>query len=123
MTWQGKSILTGIVVAAALAGLALIATLGSRASAQTGAAQAQAAKAREAEAKAREAAAARAKEAQVKADALAAQARAAIAAKGAEWVTLDLSKVLQMKADNFAKSTRHPWPAVPRGSQKFAGVP
>ncbi|MCI0361305.1 MAG: hypothetical protein L0211_22715 [Planctomycetaceae bacterium] len=128
MSWQGKSILTGIVVAAALAGLALIGTLGSRASTQAGVAQAQEAKAREAEAKAPEALAARAKqappkEAQAKGDALAAQARAAIAAKGKEWVTLDLSKVLLMKAENFEKSTRHPWPAVPRGSQNFAGVP
>jgi len=123
MTQQGKSIRSGIVVAAALAGLALIAIPGSCASAQTEAARALEAEAREVEAKARESAAARAKEAQAKADALASQARAAIAAKGTECVTLDLSKVLLMKAENFEKATRHPWPAVPRGSQKFVGVP
>jgi hypothetical protein len=123
MTSQGKSILTGIVVAAALAGFALTAMLGSRAWAQTGAAQAKAAEAREAEAKAREAAAARIKEAQVKADALAVKAQAAATTKPAECVTLDLSKVLRLKAENFEKSPRHPWPAVPRGSHTLAGVP
>ena len=129
MKWQGQSILNGVFVAAALAGLALIAALGSRAAAQAagkitaqaGAAQAKAAEAREAEAKARDFAAARAKEDQVKADAQAAKTRAAIAAKDA--VPLDLSKVLRMKAANFEKTTRHPWPAVPRGSQTLAGVP
>ena len=68
MTWQGKSIPRGNALAALLAGLALIANLGSPASAQTGAAQVQQAKARDAEAKAREAAAPRAKDAQAKAD-------------------------------------------------------
>jgi hypothetical protein len=131
MTWHAKSIPSRIVVAAVLAGLALTATLGSRASAepagkttaQPAAAQAKAAEAREAAAKAQEAAAARIKEAKVKAEALAAPARAEIAGKGTEWVPLDLSKVLGLKAENFDKSPRHPWPEVPRGSQTFAGVP
>src|SRR5262245_28642373 len=43
--------------------------------------------------------------------------------KGADAVPLDLSKFVLMKADNFAKSTQHPWPAVPRGTQTFVGVP
>jgi hypothetical protein len=83
MRWQGKSILTGIVVAAALTSFAFVATLGSRAAAQT----------------------------------------VAVPAKGADWVSLDLSKFLLMKADSFAKSTRFPWAAVPRGSQNLVGVP
>ncbi len=128
MTSQGTSILSGIVAAAALAGFSLIASLGCRESAQTGAAQAQEEKIREAETKAQDSTAARAKEAPAneapaKAEAQAAQARAAAAAKGAEWAPLDLSKFLQMKADSFANSTRFPWPAVPRGSQTFVGVP
>ena len=122
MTSRGKSILTGIVVgSAALASFALIAAQGSRALAQTGAAQAQAAQARKAEAKAREAAAANAKDEAIRAQA--AQALPAAPAKGAETVSLDLSKFVLMKADNFVKSTRHPWPAVPTGKQTFAGVP
>ena len=135
MTSQGKPLPSGIVAAAALVGCSLIATFGSCAPAHSGAAQVQEAEAleaqaREAEAKAREAGAARAKEAQVLADAeaaqaqaAAAQARAAAAAKGTEGVPLDLSKFLGMKADSFANSTRFPWPAVPRGSQTFVGVP
>src|SRR5262245_59466777 len=88
MTWQRKSTLTRIAVAAALAGSALIVTVGSRASAQNGEAPVPASQ-----------------------------------AKGAETVALDLSKFVLMKADNFAMSTRHPWPVVPRGSQTLVGVP
>ena len=69
MTWQRKSILTGIVVATALASFA------------------------------------------------------AAIATAADPVPLDLSKFVLMKADDFAKSMRNPWPAVPRGSQTFVGVP
>jgi hypothetical protein len=134
MRSHGKSIVAGIVVVgAALASFALIAACSSRALTQTGAAEAQAAQAREAEAKAREAAAAKAKdqairaqaaqETKAKAEAQAAQARAAAPVKGAESMSLDLSKFLQMRADSFANSTRFPWPAVPRGSQTFVGVP
>ena len=88
MTSQRKSTLTGIAVAAALAGFAFIATLSSRVSAQNSAAPAQASQ-----------------------------------ANGADAVALDLSKFVLMKADNFAMSTRHPWPVVPRGSQTLVGVP
>ena len=130
MRSHGKSIVTGIVVvAAAVASFALIAA--RAALAQAGAAQAQAAQARESEGKAREAAAAKAKDQaaraqaaqEVKAAAQAAQALPAAPAKGAETVSLDLSKFLLMKAENFAKSTRHPWPVVPTGKQTFVGVP
>jgi hypothetical protein len=124
MTSQRKSIVIGIVFAAA-AMFALFAGQGSRALAQ-----AQAAKAIEAEARAREAKAGAqaAAAAEAKAQALKAQAASANLApvkdvSSAKPVPLDLSKSLHMKAENFGKSKAHPWPAVPRGSQTFAGVP
>jgi hypothetical protein len=136
MSSPRKSIVIGLVVAAAAVALfTLFATQGSRALAQGDAAKAREAEAlaREAKAKAQnaEAAAAKAraaavqaaKEAQAKAEALAAEARAALAAKAVEATPLDLSKYLRMKAENFAKIKQYPWPAVPTGSQTFAGVP
>jgi len=36
---------------------------------------------------------------------------------------VDLAPYCSMKAAAFEKSTRYPWPAVPRGSQTFAKVP
>ena len=119
MTSQGRSTLTVIiVVTAALASFGLIAAQGSRASAQ-----AQAAKALEAEARAREANVRGQEAAAVEAKARAVAAQAAAAAKGGEAMPLDLSKTLRMKAESFANSKAHPWPAVPRGSQTFAGIP
>ena len=114
-----------IVGAAALAGFTLVAAQVSRASAQ-----AQAAQAREAKVKAEEAAASQSKEAQAareaavraQAEARSALARAAAAARG-EPVTLDLSKYLAMKPEDFEKSKQYPWPVTPRGKQTFAGVP
>ncbi len=41
----------------------------------------------------------------------------------AEAVPLDLAKFVHIKASVFDKITQFPWPGVPRGSQKFAGVP
>jgi hypothetical protein len=128
-----KAILIGLVMSAALAGVAFFALRSSQAAAQVEAskareAEAQAAKAREAAARSRDLDAAKARDAQVakerqiKAEAIAAQARAAAAAKG-DPVPLDLSKHLRMKAENFEKSKGHPWPVVPRGEQVFAGIP
>lgn len=127
-----KSILI-VAVIASLATIAFVTLRSSQVAAQVDAAKAreaevQAAKAREAAARSRDLDAAKARDAQVakerqiKAEAIAAQARAAAIAKG-EPVPLDLSKHLQMKAENFASSKRHPWPVVPRGEQVFAGIP
>ncbi len=135
MKSRGKTILIGIVmVAASLAGVAIVTLQSSKASAQAEAAKAREAEARQAQArelaaKARDAAATNARDAQVakelqaKAEAVAAQAKAAAAAKGAEAAPLDLSKHLRMKAENFEKSKGHPWPVVPRGAQTLAGIP
>jgi hypothetical protein len=139
MASRVKSILTSIViVTAALAGITWLANQGSRALAQPAAritAQAKAApaleaeaRAREAKAKGQEAAAAEAKARAVAVQAAAAQAAelkkaAAAAVGGAKPVPLDMSKTLNMKAEIFEKVKRYPWPAVPRGSQTFAGVP
>jgi hypothetical protein len=126
MTSLRNSIVIGLV-AAAVASLALVAVQGSRALAQAQAAKAleAEARAREAKAKAQDAAAAQAKAEAVKAQATAAEVKLA-AVKAADATTpvpLDLSKTLGMKAENFAKSKAHPWPAVPRGEQTFAGIP
>jgi hypothetical protein len=126
MSSQGKSILIGsVVLAAAIAGFIWLTARGTFATAQD-----QAAKAREAEARARETKARilEAEEAAAKARAIAAQAASAKAAPGAvakidDATPLDLSKHLHMKAENFAKITRYPWPAVPTDAQTFAGVP
>lgn len=40
-----------------------------------------------------------------------------------EAVPLDLAKYAHIKASVFDKITQFPWPGVPRGPQKFAGVP
>jgi len=55
----------------------------------------------------------------------AAQLEGKVAAKGkaGEAVPLDLSALVQMKAEDFDKSRQYPWPAVPRGKQTLAGVP
>jgi hypothetical protein len=87
------------------------------------------ARAREAKARAQEAAAAEAKARAVAAQAAAAKVPgaakvpAAAAAKEGDATPLDLTKHLHMKAENFAKIIRYPWPAVPTGAQTFAGVP
>jgi hypothetical protein len=129
MTSHGRSPLTVIiVVAAALASFALVAAQVSGASAQDHAAQDRVAKV-----KAQDAAASQSKEAQAdkgaavkaqarEAEARAAQARAVAAAKG-EPVTLDLSKYLVLKPENFEKIKQYPWAVTPRGKQTFAGVP
>ena len=121
MTSRGKSIFRGsFIVAGALVCFACIAVR-SLAQAQNAAAQAQAAQARDAEA-----AAAKARDQAIQAAAVAAQAARvlpAAAAKSGEAASLDLSKYVGMRAENFAKSTRHPWPAVPTGKQTFVGVP
>jgi hypothetical protein len=125
MTSHGRSPFTVIIVgAAALASFALVAAQVSRASAQ-----AQAAQDREAKVKAQDAAVLQSKEAQAakvaaanEPEAKEAQARAAAAAKG-ESVTLDLSKYLVLKPENFEKSKQYPWAVTPRGTQTFAGVP
>jgi len=36
---------------------------------------------------------------------------------------LDLTRYYAMKAERFDAARQYPWPAVPRGSQTFAGVP
>ena len=127
MTSLRKSIVIGLVVAAAVATFALFAVQGSRALAQAQAAKAQEAeaRAREAKAKAQEAAAAEAKAQAIKAQAAAAEVKlAAVKATDAtKPVPLDLSKTLRMKAETFDKSKQHPWPVVPRGEQTFAGIP
>jgi len=45
------------------------------------------------------------------------------AAEGAAATPLDLTPYYGMKADRFDAVKQYPWHAVPRGSQKFAGVP
>lgn len=42
---------------------------------------------------------------------------------GDEAVPLDLSDRCNFKASDFDRVKQYPWPAVPRGSQTFAGVP
>jgi hypothetical protein len=41
----------------------------------------------------------------------------------ADALPLDLTQHYRMKASDFDKNKRYPWPAAPRGSQTFAGVP
>jgi hypothetical protein len=128
MKSHGRSTLTVIIVVA-LASFALIAAHASRAPAQDQAEKAkaedaaasqskEAQAAREAEAKEAAAQAAKAQTAKAQAE----KARAAAAANG-EPVTLDLSKYLVMKPENFDKSTQYPWAVTPRGRKTFAGVP
>lgn len=118
MTSHGRSALTVIIVVA-LASFSLIAAQVSRASAQAQAAQAQAQDAAALQIKEAQAA----KEAEAKeVEARAAKARAAAAAKGVP-VTLDLSKYLVLKPENFEKIKQFPWAVTPRGRQTFAGVP
>lgn len=117
MTTHGRSTLTLIIVVA-LAGFVFIAARGSRASAQD-----LSAKGRETKAKAQDAAASQSREVQAAREADArANARAAAAARG-EPVTLDLSKYLVLKPENFEKIKQYPWAVTPRGRQTFAGVP
>ena len=120
-----KSIVIGFVALAAVAAFALFAVQGSRALAQAQGAKALDAQARvrEATARAQAVAAAEAKAQAVKAQAAATKLAAVKAADAAKPFPLDLSKHLQMKAENFKKSKAHPWPAVPTGAQTFAGIP
>ncbi|HEX5105007.1 MAG TPA: hypothetical protein VFV87_14405 [Pirellulaceae bacterium] len=125
MSAQIKSILAGfVVVAAALGGFAWLGMPTSHVFAQAKApALAAEAKAREANARIAEAEAAEAQARAIAAEAAAAKNPPAPAADAGDATPLDLSKHLRMKAENFQKITRFPWPAVPTGSQAFAGIP